>query len=551
MKVDSISVLICTYNRARLLRETLAALQAQEPPPECSVEIIVVDNNSTDNTGAVVAESAGEGPFRVVSLTEASQGKSFALNTGLAQATGDVLALTDDDVLPAQDWLRRIVDLFRARDVSFVFGKVLPRWGGTPPPELLTPQAQAIWGPLAIVDYGDAPTDYLPDGEGQRLPIGANLAFARAALVAIGGWRTDLGKVDNTLLSGEDHEIFMRLRRAGLYRGYYQPEACVRHFVPAGRLTRAYFRRWFYWHGKTQALMLDDMYPELDFSKVPRIMGVPRFAIRQAGQQVRLWLRTRRDRDPVNALRQELYAIEYAGLFVQCWQLWRRNRAKKAAQSRNAASTVNASARVGILLALLGAGAASPSAAGSVQLSIRDGRVWLTTDRATIGEILSEWARVGQTEIANGDRLAVEPLTLRLDGVPEAAALELLLRAASGYVAVEREAARQISPALSRFAKIVVLAPSARLPSNVTIETPATAPTTMPAVARAPAAVPVRASPMPAASVPTAGATATAVPDAVETVPGVRRLIGADGLPVPDDQDNTPPPSPPRGRGGR
>src|SRR6185503_20045692 len=113
------------------------------------------------------------------------------------------------------------------------------------------------WGPLALVDYGDAPTDYTADNTGQRLPIGANLSFARDAIVRIGGWRTDLGKVNNTLISGEDHEIFQRLRRAGLYAGFYYPQATVLHFVPASRVTRRYFRRWFYWHGKTQALMLD------------------------------------------------------------------------------------------------------------------------------------------------------------------------------------------------------------------------------------------------------------------------------------------------------
>src|SRR5205085_8446318 len=64
------------------------------------------------------------------------------------------------------------------------------------------------------------------------------------------------GKVNNTLISGEDHEIFMRLRRRSLYAGYYDPELTVRHYVPPGRLTRRYFRQWYFWHGKTQALKI-------------------------------------------------------------------------------------------------------------------------------------------------------------------------------------------------------------------------------------------------------------------------------------------------------
>lgn len=146
VNVSAITVLICTYNRAWLLRETLAAMQAMVPPSACAVEIIVVDNNSTDDTALVIAESACGGRFPVVSLQERQQGKSFALNLGLSHARGDVLALTDDDVVPSSEWLQRIVEDFRARDVTFVSGKVLPRWSRRPPPELLTLERRTSGG---------------------------------------------------------------------------------------------------------------------------------------------------------------------------------------------------------------------------------------------------------------------------------------------------------------------------------------------------------------------------------------------------------------------
>jgi glycosyltransferase involved in cell wall biosynthesis len=319
--VTSATVLICTFNRARLLRETLAALNAMVPADDFSVEIIVVDNNSTDNTAQVVAEAARRSRVPVIGLRETRQGKSFALNRGLKAATGDVIALTDDDVWPHCEWLNRIVSAFRHREITFVFGKVLPRWGGLPPPELLTPRAQEIWGPLAIVDYGDEPVEYLADSTtGQRLPIGANLALAREALVAIGGWRTDLGKVNNTLISGEDHEIFMRLRRFSQYSGFYDPDIVVRHFVPTSRLTRAYFRRWFFWHGKTQALMLDDLYPGLEMARVPRICGTPRFLLRQGIVQFGRWVHAMWRGDALETLIEELRALDYAGFFTECWK---------------------------------------------------------------------------------------------------------------------------------------------------------------------------------------------------------------------------------------
>ena len=328
MTVSSASVLVCTYNRARLLRETLAALQAMTPPRDFTAEIVVVDNNSSDNTAAVVAESAREGRIPVVYVRETSQGKSFALNRGLAHTTGDIVALTDDDVLPAAEWLNRIVARFRERDVTFVCGKVLPLWGTPPPPELLTTRGRDIWGPLAIVDFGDAPIEYTAPRFDQVLPIGANVAFLRSALAQIGGWRTDLGKVNNTLISGEDHEIFTRLRRRGLYAGYYDPQIAVRHYVPAARLTRSYFRRWFYWQGKTQALMLDVWYPELDVARVPWLAGVPRFLYRQCLAQCWEYLKAIGRREPLAVLTEELRTLRYIGLFLARWRqrAWRRMR---------------------------------------------------------------------------------------------------------------------------------------------------------------------------------------------------------------------------------
>jgi glycosyltransferase involved in cell wall biosynthesis len=321
MNVKRVSILVCTFNRAALLREALDAMAAMAPPTDCDVEIIVVDNNSTDATEQVVADAARRSPFRIVSLREASQGKSFALNTGLAAATGDIVALTDDDVWPDREWLPRIVDCFRHRDVSFVFGKVLPRWGTVPPADLLTPRAQDIWGPLALVDYGDEPVDYVASSTGQRLPIGANLAFRRDVLVTVGGWRTDLGKVNNTLTSGEDHEIFCRLRRFQLYSGFYDPAMTVRHYVPGRRLTRRYFRQWFFWSGKTHALMLCELYPQIDITRVMRIAGLPRFLWRQMLQQFGRWVRTRRPGTPaLEALTEELRLLQYVGLLVACWR---------------------------------------------------------------------------------------------------------------------------------------------------------------------------------------------------------------------------------------
>ena len=318
---DSVSVLICTFNRAPLLEQTLAAVGRTTKPDGCDVEVIVVDNNSTDDTAAAVQRAAASGPLPIRYVREARQGKSFALNTGLSVAQGDIIALTDDDVLPQADWLARLVANFRAHDVVFVFGKVLPRWEVPPPPEMLTLRARDIWGPLALVDYGDETIRYDPASFGRsRLPVGANLAIRRDAIDRVGGWRTDLGKVNNTLIAGEDHELCVRLYRAGLYSGIYDPAVAVRHLVPASRLTREYFRRWFYWHGRTMARMADAIYLDLDLAHVPCLAGVPRFVYREFLQQVGRWIGRAGRADALALLIEEVTLIEYLGIFSEAWR---------------------------------------------------------------------------------------------------------------------------------------------------------------------------------------------------------------------------------------
>ena len=169
VKVASATVLICTYNRARLLRETLASLQAMAPADAVRVEIIVVDNNSTDNTQLVIAEAQRASAIPVIGLRETRQGKSFALNRGLEAATGDIVALTDDDVWPdgAAEPYRLGVSRAR-RDLRLRQGA--PRWS-TVPPELLSRRHRTS-GAARDVDYGDAPV--VRGGQHrQRLPIGA------------------------------------------------------------------------------------------------------------------------------------------------------------------------------------------------------------------------------------------------------------------------------------------------------------------------------------------------------------------------------------------
>ena len=317
MIVNRVSVLICTFNRAPRLARTLECFRRTSTDRDYRVEVIVVDNNSTDTTATVVANAGRDSTVPIRYELERQQGKGFALNRGLTLSHGDVIALTDDDVDPAPDWLDRIVHLFRTYSVVFVGGKILPNWQVPPPAWLTTSGARDIWGPLALSDFGDDLFFYRDNPHAPYRPIGANMAVRRDVLQRVGGWRTDLGKVNNTLIPGEDHEIYFRLHAAGEFRGLYDPHLIVHHDVPSSRLHYRYFIRWFFAAGQARARMAKDLYPEIDFDRVPVVAGVPRFFYRELGKRALQLLRTAAG-DHVEWRVRLMHTIRLIGLMWEC-----------------------------------------------------------------------------------------------------------------------------------------------------------------------------------------------------------------------------------------
>jgi glycosyltransferase involved in cell wall biosynthesis len=269
-----ISVIIATKDRSGLLAQTLDALAAQTWPVDRG-EIVIADNGSTDGTRAVVeaARQRGAGlPVQYIYVAE--PGKSAAVNAALGAARGDLLALTDDDVVPELDWLQRLDDAF-ASGADFVAGRILPRWEA-PPPAWMSP---ALYGVLAIADKGPEPLQINAAENAHLIPIGANMAVRASVVRRLGGLRPDLGKLGGTLRTGEDHEFFLRMMKAGC-RGMYQPFAIVHHWVPRERLHRRYFRAWLYQNGRDVA-RLEAAYPT-----AVRLLGVPRYMWRTAAGDV-------------------------------------------------------------------------------------------------------------------------------------------------------------------------------------------------------------------------------------------------------------------------
>jgi glycosyltransferase involved in cell wall biosynthesis len=313
------SVLIATYNRAADLRETLRSLAGLQP--DGAWEVIVVDNNSSDTTRSVVERAAEHFPAPLHYRFEAQQGRSPALNAGIRAATGEIIVTTDDDVRVPSDWLNAAARGLQALGCDYVGGRVVPIWGA-PRPDWLPDHGGKQWAVIALLDYGDAPLEF-----GTRVPLGVNMAVRRDAFERAGLLDPDTGRKAGTLLGQEVREWCIRARRAGL-RGFYVPQLVVEHIIPAERLTKSYFRRWFYWRGISRARLyersgLDMEAPErttLDFSKVPHIAGVPRYLYRKAATAAAGWVRATVRRDPVTAFDQEVWLWFFAGILRQRWR---------------------------------------------------------------------------------------------------------------------------------------------------------------------------------------------------------------------------------------
>jgi glycosyltransferase involved in cell wall biosynthesis len=287
-RCDDLSVIICTWNRAALLDETLASLASVCLPLDIRWEVVIVDNNSTDATRSVVERWSQAFPTSLNYQFETRQGKSWAMNTGLTSCRFPIVVFADDDVRVSAGWLNAACTAFRDHpDAAYVGGPVEPIWD-EPCPSWFAETGRVLWGTLAILDYGPEPFVF---EERRKIPLGANFAIRRTMVDRIGGFDPCLGRnSDRVLLGQELPEFFARARAAGL-RGRYVPAMSVQHHVPAKRLRPEYARRWWYGKGVSRARM-EQLHPVtelgLDLRTVPTIAGIPRFlfgtALRDAGR---------------------------------------------------------------------------------------------------------------------------------------------------------------------------------------------------------------------------------------------------------------------------
>ncbi len=206
----SISLVVCTRNRATRLPACLASLNRLKSA--VAFEIVIVDNGSTDHTPDVLKEFASTSEATVVLIHEPRTGVSRAKNAGIRAARGAVIAFTDDDCYPAEDYLSAIVHCFQDEKIAYLGGRVLLF-----DPADLPITIQPLNHPVSI-----SAGSYLKPG----FIHGANFAFRREVFDQVGGFDPLLGP--GTPLIAEDSDMLQRVSLAGL-SGLYTPLAIVHH----------------------------------------------------------------------------------------------------------------------------------------------------------------------------------------------------------------------------------------------------------------------------------------------------------------------------------
>ncbi len=309
-----VSVVISTYNRAPMLPDALQSILQSGEGADFEWEIVVVDNNSSDDTKAVV-ETLSKSVPRIRYVFEPRQGLSFGRNTGVQHSTGDFLLFTDDDVIVDKHWLKIAFERLSDPGIGFVFGRILPLWTA-PKPDWLP---DGLRGPLGICDHGGSVVEVSPSNS--LLPMGGNFAVRRKVILQIGEFHTGLGvrgrqmnAADKTgCLSGEDYEFGLRMIEAG-HRGLYLPSLVVHNRIEPYRLTKDYYRRWMLSNGKSYAVFTQGR--DGDFKSW---FGVPRFLFRQAGRAIVGWVGLAARGDMRKAFSHELMFRWFIGFAGKRW----------------------------------------------------------------------------------------------------------------------------------------------------------------------------------------------------------------------------------------
>ena len=244
-----VTLIIPTYNRARSLKRLLDSLELLDWPGPATLEVLVVDNGSTDGTQDLLAtELAKPRKFAFAVVEEKQKGKASALNSGLRSAKGEVIVVIDDDVVVHPLCLTKHLEAYRLTNFYAIQGPILPGVdvNGNP----ASPDKLREYN-IPHIDYGEQICEI-------RGLTGTNMSFKREVFAKVGFFDARLGP--GAAGFSEDTEYSMRIRRAGFKIGY-TPHAIVYHELNPDRYGRQYNRMVEYRKGLSRSLYRQDSIP--------------------------------------------------------------------------------------------------------------------------------------------------------------------------------------------------------------------------------------------------------------------------------------------------
>ena len=231
-----ISIIICTYNREKYIRPLLESI-AKNDYPTTDYEIVLVDNNCTDNTRGVYEQFATANPMVTLRyVVEPEQGLSAARNRGIKEAKGDIIIYVDDDALVDTDYIRQYAEHFATYPETMAAGGPIEPLYETKEPSWMSPYTKALL--TAWMNYGTQVREY-PNG---RYPGGGNAAYRKEVFEKVGLFNTELGRKGNLLLASEEKDIFDKMKALGM-KVLYLPTPVLHHCIPQTKLEEDYFNR--------------------------------------------------------------------------------------------------------------------------------------------------------------------------------------------------------------------------------------------------------------------------------------------------------------------
>lgn len=263
LEAKLLSIVICTYNRVDSVKVVLYELVEQLRNVSVDgIELVIVDNNSTDSTARALKVFQAEHPeLDIRYCLELEQGSSAARNRGIREAQGNLLVFLDDDIHLDPQWLHELYRLAQVKPSDFVAGaRVVPLWAAPLPKWLrIEPPFEIIQSCFPAHDYGSEEQIY-PFVYGKRKvqnPISACFAASRDIFENYGNFRLDLGIHGKERGACEDTELFWRVAAAGIEIKYL-PKICIKHPIPAERMSQDFVLAWYELLGKTLQYMLEN-----------------------------------------------------------------------------------------------------------------------------------------------------------------------------------------------------------------------------------------------------------------------------------------------------